>query len=159
MAIRSGGRPKLKTENLMVRLNPRLKAAVELAARIQGCSQSRIIESAIEKLIEDPIGPLVIPDRSSDEQVNVLTAIWDRDEAQRFINLAEKFGRLLFPDEEIIWTEINSRQHDFFHEDGKDADGYPHYTYIDADKVRAGWAELQKLARQQLEIREQAPNA
>jgi len=131
----------------MVRLPPKLKYVVELAARLQKTSQARIIERAVENLIDDPNGPLILQRRMEPEPHNVFDETWDLDYYQRFINLAGAFPGVLFPEEEAIWQQINSRPADFFHQDGEDEYGLPRYTYVDAAKVRAQWGELEQRAQ------------
>ncbi len=144
---RSTAKPKVRTENILVRLSAKLKYVVELAARLDKTSQARIIEQAIEDLIDDPNGPLMLQRRDEAEPHNVFKETWNVDFYQRFINLAADFPGLLLPEEEAIWQTINARPADFFHQDGEDEDGYPRYTYVDADKVRARWEELEQRAK------------
>ena len=154
---RPTNRPKLKTVNLMVRTSPRLKFAIELIARRQGKSYAQVVEWAIENLIADPRAQLMMSRHSDEAPVNVLDKVWDADEVQRFINLAETFPGLLSPEEQSIWYEINTRQQDFFHREEAQVDDelqHPRYTYVDVSKVRRQWELLQERARTSADSRD-----
>ena len=140
-------RPTLKTVNLMIRTTPRLKFAVELIARRQCKTYAQVVETAIEHLISDPRAQLEMSPREGEPPVNVLNVVWDADDAQRFVNLAEQFPRLLSAEERLMWEEINSHPKRYFHEK-IGSDGYPFSAYVMADKVRANWAALNDLAKQ-----------
>jgi hypothetical protein len=84
-----------------VRLDPRLRYLVELAARKQRRSVSTFIDSTLRdslkrmSLVED--GPSLAEEAAS---------LWDVDEAVRFARLAEAHPDLLTYDEQVEWKRL-----------------------------------------------------
>jgi hypothetical protein len=102
-----GGGKLARTETVTVRLDPRLRYLAELAAR----KQRRTLSSFIEWSIEDALKRVSLgglPGRragaSIDDEAN---ALWDIDEADRFIRLGFGYPELLTYDEQRIWKLLN----------------------------------------------------
>ena len=95
----SGGR-LTRSEVVTVRLDPRLRYGVELAARKHRRTASSFIEWAIEETLRREII------REQSEEVNQATAqqmlneVWDIDESDRFAKLA------LNHEEQVLWKLI-----------------------------------------------------
>jgi len=143
-------KPRAKSESLMLRLIPRHKFALDLIARRRQQNMTRVIEYAIEKLIDSPSGDLVIRREPDGEPINIFQALWHEDEVVRFVRLAQMYPGLLRPAEEAAWDEINANPKRYFHMIEVD---YPETGpttspgEIDIDKVRAHWHELTQRAR------------
>jgi hypothetical protein len=90
--------PAARSVTVGVRLDPRLRYLVELAARKQRRSVSTFIDSALRdslkrmSLVED--GPSLAEEAAS---------LWDVDAAVRFARLAEAHPDLLTYDEQVEW--------------------------------------------------------
>jgi len=101
---RSGGGGKLsRSETVTVRLDPKLRYLATLAARKQRRTLSSFIEWAVEEalkrvqIVEAPDPKTVI-----DEGEN----LWDVDEPDRFVKLAQHFPELLTFEEQSLWKSI-----------------------------------------------------
>lgn len=94
-----------RSEVVTVRLDPRLRYGVELAARNHRRTASSFIEWAIERTLQETI--LVVDyfgmDLKADE---VLAEVWDVDEPDRFAKLASKHPQLLIHEEQVLWKVI-----------------------------------------------------
>ncbi len=105
-AKRRGAGGKLaRSETVTVRLDPKLRYLAELAAR----KQRRTLSSYIEWAIEDSLKSVVIHQGSGyngDDNLSVadeIKALWDVDEAERFVKLAIRYPDLLTHQENEIW--------------------------------------------------------
>jgi hypothetical protein len=86
-----------------MRLNPRLKFIAEFAARKQRRSLANFVEWAIDSALrQTPTDANNLKRTVYDEG----SALWDLDEAERFIRLAEEFIDLLTYDEQVLWDAI-----------------------------------------------------
>ena len=112
MAVRKkGGKGgKLsRSEVVTVRLDPRLRYGVELAAR----KHRRTASSFIEWAIEEALQRVTIRDEDSNQHRDqpttandVLTQVWDVYETDRFAKLAINFPELLSHEEQMLWKLI-----------------------------------------------------
>jgi len=102
---RKGGGSKLsRSEIIQVRLDPKLRLAVELAARRQRRTVSSFVEWAVDQSVKSEV---FTSERGIDLTIQEATErIWDVDEADRFINLATTFPTFLTHDEEKLWKLI-----------------------------------------------------
>lgn len=110
---RGGPSSKLtRTEVLTVRLDPRLRFAVELAARLDHRTASAFIERAIEEKIEKCrfLSPELADDpEMADMDIPLKSAVewvWDVDEPDRFVKMALFLPDLLNYDEQVLWKRI-----------------------------------------------------
>jgi len=85
-----------KTASMTVRLDPKLKYGLEILARKQYRNLSSLVEWALNKALQD-----------KQEGLPFLNQIWDVDEADRFIKLAEHSPELLTFDEQKLWKLID----------------------------------------------------
>ena len=95
-------RKKIKGAPFTIRLSHRHRFGLDLLARTQGRNHSAVIEKALEREIAEG---LALP-----EQGNMLDFLWDPDEADRFVLMAQHFPRLLTYQEEIQWKEIRETE-------------------------------------------------
>jgi hypothetical protein len=101
-----GGEPS-GTEIVTVRLDPKLRYLVELAARKQRCTLSSFIEWAVE----DSLNRFIL--HQADGSHNSITVqedwsrLWDVDETERFARLAILYPDLLSYREQEIWKLLN----------------------------------------------------
>lgn len=84
-----GGAKTSRSETVTVRLNPELRFLAEVAARKQHRTLSSFIEWAVQEATE-----------------GVSPALWDVDEADRFINMAINEPTLLTFEEQRIWKMV-----------------------------------------------------
>lgn len=103
---RKGGGGKLsRTETVTVRLDPRLRYLADLAAR----KQRRSLSSYIEWVIEESLKKTYLA--SEHEQAESLAeqapALWDVDDADRFVKLALRHPQLLTHEEQVRWKLIS----------------------------------------------------
>jgi len=98
-----------RSEVVTVRLDPRLRYGVELAAR----KHRRTASSFIEWAIEEALQRVTIRDADSNQHRDqpttahdVLDQVWDVDETDRFARLAINFPELLSHEEQVLWKLI-----------------------------------------------------
>ena len=105
--VRKGGGGRLtRSETVTVRLDPKLRYLAELAAR----KQRRTLSSFIEWAIEDSLKSVLLyqctgydGDNESVSVADASIALWDVDEAERFVRLAIRYSELLTHQEQEIW--------------------------------------------------------
>ena len=120
------GRSKLnKTESTQMRFDPKLRFAVDIVALAQRRSLSGLIETALEKYLQDtPIKHLVSDFYlfSAEERENLtmpvfVNRLWDVSEAVRFIRLAISAPLLLNADQMMAWRNIQNEPMFWFSSD------------------------------------------
>ena len=105
---RGGGGKLARSEQVSIRLDPKLRFAAELAASKERRTLSSFIEWAVERAVKeveitkDATGQLITA-------LNVSEKIWDDSEPDRFANLALRFPDLLTHQERALWNVIKSR--------------------------------------------------
>jgi hypothetical protein len=77
-----------KAESITVRIDPKLRYALELLARNQRRNLSSVVEWAIQRAIDDPKDGLVAVGEHG-EAVYLLPCLWSVEESDRFFLLAE----------------------------------------------------------------------
>ena len=97
-----------RSEVVTVRLDPKLRYLAELAARKQRRTVSSFIEWAVEAAFEHVI---LAEHANNDNHVTTtlagaVGALWDVDEADRFVKLGMAYPDLLTHDEQIMWKVI-----------------------------------------------------
>lgn len=129
---RKTGGPKLsKTENVQVRLDPRLKWAAELGARVHRQPLSGFLEWCLVHSLPDVVTP------RGDRAMVVGDTTWDIEPADRLMRLAMKYPELLTYPESEIWKYVKETPA-FWHErDGKDG--------LNLTLVRACWPLLEAI--------------
>ena len=89
------------------RVDAKLHFGLQLLARKQSRSINSTMEWAIKRLIEDPSQGLIEQGPVGRGPLrNVLEEVWDPEEPDRTVNLAEKFPALLTHDETRTWKAI-----------------------------------------------------
>jgi predicted transcriptional regulator len=109
MAVRKkdGAGGKLaRSEVVTVRLDPRLRYGVELAAQKHRRTASSFIEWAVENALREVVVREDVQGQWSTTVDDVLNQVWDVDEADRFAKLAINFPELLKHDEQVLWKLI-----------------------------------------------------
>lgn len=100
---RAGGAKPARTETVSVRLDPKLRYLAELAAR----KQRRTLSSYIEWAVETSLKEVKLYEGQHYEDVITVeaaaSALWDVDEAERFIRLAINYPELLNHEEQEKW--------------------------------------------------------
>lgn len=101
---------RVKGQTLTIRISPRTKFTLEMLARKQHRSVTAVIEWLTAQAAEeefsfelnsvDPEGrPVVL-------KTSQLDYLWDADEVERLVNLADRASSLMTYDEELIWKII-----------------------------------------------------
>lgn len=143
-ASRSGGGGKLsRSETVTVRLDPKLNYLCELGARAQRRTKSSFIEWAVDHALQS----VTVPGTSS-----IIgewgDRLWDVDEAERLIELAENFPSLMTHEEQLMWKVI--RSHPYFWPGEYDSTGHWRWRARDglcfAGCVRQQWEVVQNIA-------------
>jgi hypothetical protein len=104
---RAGGGKLARTENVQIRLDPRLRYLAELGARKQRRTLSSFMEWAVEKSLESVF--LYEGSGYNDESISVAdqaAALWDVDDAERLAKLAWSYPDLLTHEEQVLWKLI-----------------------------------------------------
>jgi hypothetical protein len=100
-----------RTEMVSVRLAPEVRFAADIAAR----SQRRTVSSLIEVAVADYLPTLVVMDPAAEDDerplnlMKLVKSLWDPEESDRFVNMAEKHRWLLDLEEQHRWKAI--REH------------------------------------------------
>jgi len=148
---RPGGGGKLaRSENVQVRLDPKLKFAAELASR----KHRRTLSSFIEWAVEEAVKRVQLDDRTA---YDVLGHIWDVYEADRFIKLAHQFPLLLTHDEELLWKLIRELQFAWYTKEGLDENidiASENWHSIDLQKLRSEFQLFKQVNQGELSKKE-----
>jgi len=99
---KAGGGKLSRSEVVQIRLDPKLKFAVDLVARKHRRTLSSLIEWAMDKVANETVVGL----KEKESAWHVTNSVWDVDEADRFVNLAYKYPGILTHDEEVLWKSI-----------------------------------------------------
>jgi hypothetical protein len=104
---RKGGGGKLsRSEIVQVRLDPKLRIAADLAARIQ----RRTLSSFIEWSVAESVSKIKVGYKENETASFISNKIWDPNELQRFINLKKYYPHLLTYEEESLWNLLVGNQ-------------------------------------------------
>lgn len=144
VAKKKGGGGKLsRSENINVRLDPKLKFALELAARKQRRTLSSFVEWAIEEAVKNVRVTNINNDVCSVD--HAMKVAWDVEESDRLVKLALNFPELLSFDEERLW-KIISEHSSFWHRDWENEGGWQlSEDWIDFEVLRINWEILNKI--------------
>jgi hypothetical protein len=100
-----------RTEMVSVRLAPKVRYAADIAAR----SQRRTVSSLIEVAVAAYLATLEVTEQAGEENerpmklMKLMTSLWDPDESDRFVTLAENHRSLLNIEEEHRWKAIREK--------------------------------------------------
>lgn len=98
-----------KTETLTLRLDPKVKAMIEIISRIRRQSITGVVEAAIEEIAFDLDTPYFFDGKTLNSSLGVVfSEIWSSDESERFINLCHHLPSLMTYEEQRIWETIKS---------------------------------------------------
>jgi hypothetical protein len=125
------------TVSVGIRIDPKIKFALDIMGRLQKRSLTAVIEWSISQAIEQQPADQVGTSLST-----MLDKIWSTDESIRLVMLAMYLPQALTYDEFRVWETIKVSSC-FWHKypDGSfdsSADG------LDFDAVRAGWNDLMR---------------
>lgn len=146
---RSTGGGKLnRSETVTVRLDPKLNYLCELAARAQRRTKSSFIEWAVdEAMAQVPVAGTGFGDKR-ETIANLAGRLWDVDEADRLIALAEHAPFLMTHEEQLIWKVILGNGYFWFgHYDDDD-----NWVYTirpggaASENIRMHWAKIKEVA-------------
>ena len=102
-ANKGGGGKLIRSQVVTVRLDARLRFGAEILGRKQRRTLSSFIEWAVEEALKNNY-------LTSDATVlEALSQIWDVDEPDRFIKLADHYPDLLTHDEQVLWKLLRER--------------------------------------------------
>lgn len=103
------------TVSVSLRVDPAIKYAIDIAARVQKRTVTGVVEWSVEKALDEVMMPadfLVEGNKGPEmpDPVSVMAAVkerlWSPDEAIRLVTLAFQYPSLLTFDESIVWESI-----------------------------------------------------
>jgi len=103
-----GGGAK-RSEIVTIRLDPTLRYAAEIASRTQRRTVSSLVEVAVAAYLETLDIELPGEQKSPLPLMRLVQSLWDPEESDRFVALAERCRWLLTSDEDHRWKAI--REH------------------------------------------------
>lgn len=153
---KAGGGKLTRSEIVTVRLDPKLRFGLELAARKQRRTASSFVEWAVEQTLKNETigeGMELMP------ALKALDRVWDTDESDRFVRLALYFPELLTHEEQVLWKLI--REYGFLWKGAWNLQGEKsiwHWSVceqtVEWERLRRHWALLKAVA-----AGDQAPDA
>ena len=146
---RKGGGGKLsRTETVTVRFDPKLRFALELASRRQRRTVSSFIEWAVDQAVRQE---KLFPEKSSSLTIHDATErIWDVEDSERFVNLANHHPHLLTHEEEVLWKLIKTMSFLWLSPESLASDEKEwekKLNKLDFIRLRGVWKDLNKAAR------------
>lgn len=102
---KKGGGKLARSETVSVRLDPKLRYFAELASR----RHRRTLSSFIEWAVEETLKKEIINNDAYGNSVSLydeMKPLWDLDEVERFLKLAQRYPDLLTHDEQWLWKLI-----------------------------------------------------
>ncbi len=111
---RGGGGKLARSEQVSIRLDPKLRFAAELAASKERRTLSSFIESAVERAVKEVGVTYCNIDKRHITADEVTSKVWDVDEVSRFTSMGINYPELLTHDEQKKWKFISA--HDEFWE-------------------------------------------
>jgi predicted transcriptional regulator len=131
-----------RTEIVGVRLDPRLRYLSEIAAR----RQRRTLSSFIEGALEDSLERITLRDMQGREKTIAQESgnLWDIDESDRFVYLAQHYPDMLTYDEQRVWKLVCENNYVMWAE--REEDGTMHYE-IALTRLREHWDNFCAVAR------------
>ena len=151
----SGGGKLNRTQTVTLRLDPRLRYLTDLGARMQRRTTSGFIEWAIEEAIESLEMYYDKENGVSHTLASESFWLWDVDEPDRFVKLADRHSNLLTHDEQVLWKIITEAKF-LYNENYDNPTGAPIYPRLDVRLVRKYWSELRSVANKEMSIDELA---
>jgi hypothetical protein len=107
---RKGGGGKLaRTENVQVRLDPKLRFAAELAAGKERRTLSSFIEWAVERAVKE-VGMTRDKEGKPISAAEVADTVWGSYEADRLVGMATHYPELLTHEEQSLWKYIQEEK-------------------------------------------------
>ncbi len=139
---KGGGSKQSKSETITVRLDPKLRFAIELASRGDRRTASNIIEVALMQYLSPlSVSPWLKPDKSV-KLSELVTKVWDIDDADRLLKLKRDAPDFLTPAEEKCLKLFAFVKQDA---DGMEFLRRNFQTYMDIASGRLGMDALQNL--------------
>ena len=107
MAVTIRRRSDSSTVIVTFRFDQKVHFGLELLARKQRRSLNSMVEWAVARLIDDPNEGLTLPNQGPQGlPIKILDEVWDQEEPDRIVNLAQRFPSLLGPNWERVWKGI-----------------------------------------------------
>ena len=103
-----------RTKMVSVRLTPKLRFAADIAARFQRRTVSSLLEVGVAHYLTtlDVTEPgYNVGDKRPAKLMELVESLWDPDESDRFVTLAEKQRWLLNNEEDHRWKAIQEHLH------------------------------------------------
>jgi len=143
-----------RSEVVTVRLDPRLRYGVELAARKHRRTASSFIEWAIEGALKQVTIRDANLNQDQDQPItahDVLTEVWDVYKTDRFVKLASNFPELLSHEEQVLWKLIRECgmfwRGNWKRRGDKEVWSWDAYeSNLNYDLLREHWETFQKIA-------------
>lgn len=129
-----GVSPRKKSDSLTIRLEPRIRYLLEIAAR----KQHRSISSFVEAAVCDALDRAPLDDKQT---IGKAKDVWNVDRVHRLGKLANDYPELMTYEESVVWGLLVSNRAFWKQEPGKKI------GWLDADLVNKHWDLLHAVAR------------
>jgi hypothetical protein len=132
------------TVSVGIRIDPRIKYGIDLAARIQKRTVTGVVEWAIERALAEVNMPHSIfiedeaPDAPTDLAYHLDDVLWSSNEGVRLVLLASRYPSLLSYEETRIWETIKLSP-PFWHKLPRSADECTPWTNAKLDVIADNW--------------------
>ncbi|USV99886.1 hypothetical protein KUA23_23080 [Pseudomonas pergaminensis] len=94
------------TVSVGIRIDPKIKFALDIMGRLQKRSLTAVVEWAISNAIADQ--KIDLPDKMDASLAEVIDRVWSTDESTRFIKLCFDMPQALTYDELRIWETVKA---------------------------------------------------
>ena len=98
-----GAQNSRKTESVTVRLDPKVRFALELLSRVEHRSVTGVVEAALQARFKNAT---VDGDDNGETVQELVESVYQTDEVERFVKMAERAPQLLDFEERRLWESI-----------------------------------------------------
>jgi hypothetical protein len=152
---RKGGGKLSRSETVTVRLDPKLNYLCELAARAQRRTKSSFIEWAIDNALRHVEIPGPKYSEGAGKSIfEMQSLLWDVDEPDRIVSLADNAPSLLTHEEQAIWKVIRANGFFWHGKYGDDGKWYWSYKNPAYSNIAEYWSDILKVAMGEMSPRE-----
>ena len=98
-----GAQNSRKTESVTVRLDPKVRFALELLSRVEHRSVTGVVQAALEARFR---GTKISGESYGETVQELVEGVYRTDEVERFVKMAERAPKLLDFEERRLWESI-----------------------------------------------------
>lgn len=145
------------TVSVSLRIDPRIKYGIDLAARIQKRTVTGFVEWAVKKALEDVQMPTSVfresesPDAPTDLASHLDDLLWSSNEGVRLVLLASRYPSLLSYEETQIWESIKLSP-PFWHRLPRSADECTPWENAKLDVIADKWNVITEIVGNRKEV-------